>query len=101
MCRCCRSFSFLMSSRSRDGQSDDVTIGYGLRNLRDWQCGLAEMARVARPGARLISLDFGKPGNHLWRGLYYGYLKLFVPLLGLVALRNASAYGYILESLKH
>jgi ubiquinone/menaquinone biosynthesis C-methylase UbiE len=37
----------------------------------------------------------------MWRAVYFGYLKLFVPLLGLVFCRNAGAYAYILESLKY
>ena len=84
-----------------DAVFDIVTVGYGLRNLANWETGLSEMARVAKPGGRLLVLDFGRPDNLLWRSAYFGYLKLFVPLLGLVFCRNASAYAYILESLKH
>jgi demethylmenaquinone methyltransferase/2-methoxy-6-polyprenyl-1,4-benzoquinol methylase len=80
---------------------DIVTVGYGLRNLADWQVGLREMCRVAKPGGRLLVLDFGKPDNALWRSFYFGYLKLFVPLLGRIFCGNASAYAYILESLKN
>jgi demethylmenaquinone methyltransferase/2-methoxy-6-polyprenyl-1,4-benzoquinol methylase len=80
---------------------DIVTIGYGLRNLADWEAGLSEMTRVARHGGRLVVLDFGKPTNALWRGLYFGYLKLVVPMLGRLFCGDAVAYAYILESLKH
>jgi len=80
---------------------DIITIGYGLRNLSSWETGLREMVRVARPGGRLLVLDFGKPENALWRYSYFCYLKLFVPLLGLVFCGNAGAYAYILESLRH
>jgi demethylmenaquinone methyltransferase/2-methoxy-6-polyprenyl-1,4-benzoquinol methylase len=83
-----------------DDSFDIVTVGYGLRNLANWEAGLAELQRVARPGGRLVVLDFGKPENALWRGLYFGYLKLFVPLLGRLFCGSADAYGYILESLK-
>ena len=76
-------------------------MGYGLRNLASWERGLAEMRRVARPGARLIVLDFGKPPNRLWRALYFCHLRLSVPVIGLLFCGNASAYAYILESLKH
>ena len=78
-----------------------MTVGYGLRNLASWERGLDEMLRVARPGARLIVLDFGKPGNPLWRKIYFTHLKCSVPLIGLLFCGNASAYAYILESLKH
>ena len=80
---------------------DVVTVGYGLRNLRQWQRGLREMARVARNGGRLLVLDFGKPDNAIWRAVYFGYLRLFVPVLGQVFCGSASAYAYILESLRH
>jgi ubiquinone/menaquinone biosynthesis C-methylase UbiE len=72
-----------------------------LRNLASWAAGLSEMQRVARPGGRLAVLDFGKPDHALWRGLYFGYLKLFVPCLGRLLCGSASAYAYILESLQH
>lgn len=84
-----------------DNQFDAVTVGYGLRNLTSWERGVEEMARVARPGGRLIVLDFGKPPNALWRAVYFTHLKLSVPLIGLLFCGNASAYAYILESLKH
>jgi len=84
-----------------DASFDVVTVGYGLRNLADWKKGLGEMLRVAKPGARLLVLEFGKPDNALWRAFYFGYLKLCVPVLGLLFCGRADAYRYILESLKH
>ena len=84
-----------------DASFDIVTVGYGLRNLTSWEKGLAEMHRVAKPGARLVVLDFGKPANALWRGIYFAHLKCAVPLLGWIFCGNADAYAYILESLKH
>lgn len=80
---------------------DIVTVGYGLRNLTSWERGVDEMFRVAKPGARLIVLDFGKPANALWRAIYFTHLRLSVPLIGLLFCGNAKAYAYILESLKH
>lgn len=80
---------------------DAVTVGYGLRNLTRWDKGLEEMIRVAKPGARLVVLDFGKPPNALWRKIYFAHLQCSVPLMGWLFCRNAQAYAYILESLKH
>ena len=85
----------------RDSSFHIVTVGYGLRNLASWETGLCEMRRVATAGGRLLVLDFGKPDNALWRKLYFGYLRVFVPWLGRVFCGNAAAYSYILESLKH
>ena len=84
-----------------DDSFDAVTVGYGLRNLASWETGLSEMARVARPGGRVVVLDFGKPDHALWRTLYFGYLRLCVPVFGLLFAGRADAYAYILESLKH
>ena len=84
-----------------DASFDIVTIGYGLRNLADCEAGLREMRRVAKPGARLVVLEFGKPACALWRAVYFAHLRLSVPLGGLLFCGNPSAYAYILESLKH
>ena len=84
-----------------DQSFDIVTVSYGLRNLSSWDRGLSEMWRVAKPGGRLLVLDFGKPDNAVWRAVYFGYLRLVVPVFGRVFCRDAQAYAYILESLKH
>ena len=80
---------------------DLVTIGYGLRNLADFQKGLAEMLRVLKPGGTLLILDFGKPAHPLLRAIYFGYLRFIVPLFGLLFCGDAAAYSYILDSLRN
>ena len=89
------------NTRFPDATFDIVTVGYGLRNLASVELGLGEMIRVLKPGGRVLILDFGKPDNALWRALYFGYLRLCVPAFGLIFCGKASAYSYILESLKH
>jgi demethylmenaquinone methyltransferase/2-methoxy-6-polyprenyl-1,4-benzoquinol methylase len=83
-----------------DSTFEIVTIGYGLRNLASWERGLEEMIRVARPGGRLLALDFGKPDFWLWRRLCFGYLRGAVPLLGRIFCHDSDTHGYILESLR-
>ena len=101
---CLRKPKFLRADAQQlpfaDKSFDIVTVGYGLRNLASWETGLAEMARVTRPGGRIVVLEFGKPDNPLWRAFYFAYLRAFVPVLGWMFCGNASAYAYILESLK-
>jgi demethylmenaquinone methyltransferase/2-methoxy-6-polyprenyl-1,4-benzoquinol methylase len=80
---------------------DIATVGYGLRNLSNWENGLREMHRVLRPGGRLLVLEFGKPNNALWRALYFAYLRVLVPVLGRLFGGSAAAYAYIMESLSH
>ena len=79
---------------------DAVIVGYGLRNLANWERGLEEMWRVAKPGGRLVVLDFGKPTSAVWRKTYFAYLRWGVPLFGRLFCKNAPAYAYILESLR-
>ena len=84
-----------------DNCCDIVTIGYGLRNLASWERGLEEMLRVAKPGGRLLVLDFGKPRHPVWRRLYFGYLRRIVPFFGKIFCGDSQTYAYILESLNH
>jgi demethylmenaquinone methyltransferase/2-methoxy-6-polyprenyl-1,4-benzoquinol methylase len=82
------------------GSFDIVSIGYGMRNLESWEGGLKEMVRVARPGGRVLALDFGKPEGRVWRGLFFFYLRRVVPLLGRLFCRDSAALAYIYESLR-
>ena len=83
-----------------DNSFDLVTVGYGLRNLASWERGLSEMHRVAKPGGRILVLDFGKPENRAWRAIYFVYLRWVVPIFGKLFCGDAATHGYILESLK-
>ena len=95
---------FLLADATRtplsDSSFDVVMMGYGLRNLSDFKEGLREMRRLAKPGGRLLVLDFGKPAGRLWRALYFGYLRAILPVMGWLVCGDAAAYGYILVSLK-
>jgi demethylmenaquinone methyltransferase / 2-methoxy-6-polyprenyl-1,4-benzoquinol methylase len=83
-----------------DACFDVVTISYGLRNLPRVEAALKEIRRLVKPGGRLLILDFGKPPNPLWRGIYFAYLRWVVPVIGRIFCGNAQAYSYILESLQ-
>ncbi|MBC8002645.1 MAG: bifunctional demethylmenaquinone methyltransferase/2-methoxy-6-polyprenyl-1,4-benzoquinol methylase UbiE [Opitutaceae bacterium] len=84
-----------------DQHFDIVTISYGLRNLASFDAGMREMWRVAKPGGRLLVLDFGKPDNGAWRSLYFAYLRWFVPVFGRIFCGDSETHAYILESLKN
>jgi len=84
-----------------DESFDVVTISYGLRNLAEIETGLREMWRVTRRGGRVLVLDFGKPELAVWRAIYFGYLRWFVPRLGRYFCGDSETHSYILESLLH
>ena len=65
------------------------------------ELGISELQRVARPGARILILDFAKPDNAFFCALYFGYLRFFIPIMGRVFCGDAATHSYILESLTH
>ena len=83
-----------------DGTIDLVTTGYGLRNVPDLDRALAEIRRVLRPGGRLLSLDFNRPGLAPVGAAYHGYLTVVGSALGWLLHRDPDTYRYIPESLQ-
>lgn len=81
-----------------DGAFDGATVGFGVRNLADLQAGLVEMARVLKPGARLVILEFTTPGWQPFRGLYFLYFRHILPAVGSLVSKHDSAYSYLPES---
>ncbi len=78
-----------------------ATVGFGVRNLADLDAGLHEMARVLKPGARLVILEFTTPGWQPFRALYLFYFLRVLPLLGRLVSKHGSAYSYLPESVIH
>jgi demethylmenaquinone methyltransferase / 2-methoxy-6-polyprenyl-1,4-benzoquinol methylase len=82
----------------RDETFDGATVGFGVRNLAGLDAGLREMARVLRPGARLVVLEFTTPAWQPFRALYFFYFLRVLPLVGRLVSRHGSAYSYLPES---
>jgi ubiquinone/menaquinone biosynthesis methyltransferase len=83
-----------------DETFDCVTGGYALRNVPDVAGALVEIRRVLKPGGRFLSLDFGHPGNALYRWLYIRYLIVVGSAVGLIMHGDPDTYRYIPETLK-
>lgn len=79
---------------------DVVTIGYGLRNVPTLEWSLAEIARVLRPGGRLLSLDFTLPASPVLRRAYLGYLEVVGGVVGQALHGDPDTYRYIPASLR-
>jgi len=78
---------------------DCVTVGFGLRNMTHKDTALAEMARVLRPGGRLLVLEF----SQVWKPLqkpYDLYSFRVLPWLGERVAGDAAAYRYLAESIR-
>jgi len=81
-----------------DSSFDGVTVGWGLRNLPDLRQGIREMARVVKPGGKVVSLDMAKPSFPVFKQAYWVYFEKLVPLMGKIWARKASAYQYLHDS---
>ena len=83
-----------------DGVFDAVTISFGLRNVVDHVAGLREMARVTRPGGRLVVCEFSTPTNGLFATTYKAYLMKALPRIARAVSSNPDAYVYLAESIR-
>ena len=83
-----------------DGVFDAVTISFGLRNVVDPQAALREMARVTRPGGRLVVCEFSTPTNTLFATAYKEYLMRALPRVARAVSSNPDAYVYLAESIR-
>jgi demethylmenaquinone methyltransferase/2-methoxy-6-polyprenyl-1,4-benzoquinol methylase len=80
---------------------DLVTVAFGLRNIADTSRGLAEMARVMKPGGKLAILEFSLPKSAAIRTGYLWYFRNVLPRLGNAVARNGSdAYTYLNQSVE-
>jgi len=78
-----------------DGWADAATIGFGIRNVLEPEAALRELARVVKPGGRLVILEFGEPIIPGIRSLYNWYFRFVLPQLGKLVSKHRSAYSYL------
>jgi demethylmenaquinone methyltransferase / 2-methoxy-6-polyprenyl-1,4-benzoquinol methylase len=78
---------------------DLVSVAFGLRNMTHKEAALAEMARVLKPGGRLLVLEFSKPAPVLQKP-YDWYSFTLMPLLGKWIAKDADSYRYLAESIR-
>lgn len=78
---------------------DLVSVAFGLRNMTRKDVALAEMARVLKPGGRLLVLEFSKVHTSLNK-LYDAYSFNVLPILGKYVARDEASYRYLAESIR-
>jgi demethylmenaquinone methyltransferase/2-methoxy-6-polyprenyl-1,4-benzoquinol methylase len=82
-----------------DGSFDAATVGFGARNFSDLAGGLAEMARVVRPGGRVVVLEITTPTRPPLSWFFQLWFDRLVPVIGRIA-GDPDAYSYLPSSVK-
>ena len=78
-----------------DAAFDALTVGFGLRNMADWEAALTEMGRVLRPGGLVGVLDFSMPKARWLRAPYRAYLHKVLPKVAGAITGKREAYEYL------
>jgi demethylmenaquinone methyltransferase / 2-methoxy-6-polyprenyl-1,4-benzoquinol methylase len=82
-----------------DGSFDAATVGFGARNFSDLERGLSEMARVVRPGGRVVVLEITTPQRPPLSTFFRLWFDRIVPLLGRLT-GETLAYSYLPSSVR-
>src|SRR5699024_2472794 len=77
-----------------------VTIGFGLRNVPNYEQVLSELYRVVKPGGKVVCLETSQPTLIGYRQLYYFYFRFIMPLLGKIFAKSYKEYAWLHESAK-
>jgi len=84
-----------------DGRFDFATVAFGIRNVAEPVTALREMARVVRPGGRVVVLEFCKPRVPVFSSLYRFYFGRILPTLGKwICGTKSDAYRYLHDSVQ-
>lgn len=83
-----------------DNRYDGITVAFGVRNFEHLKAGLKELHRVTKDNGTLVVLEFSKPRALIIKGIYNGYFKYILPLLGKIKSGDAHAYDYLYRSVQ-
>lgn len=83
-----------------DNTFDVITIAFGLRNVTDKDAALRSMARVLKPGGKVMVLEFSKTDNPALTKMYDFYSFNILPKMGQLIAGDAESYQYLAESIR-
>lgn len=81
-----------------DNSFDYVTIGFGLRNVPDYDTVLQELYRVLKPGGMVACLDTSHPEMFGYKQLFRFYFRFIMPVLGKLLAKSYQEYSWLQES---
>ncbi|WP_079509557.1 demethylmenaquinone methyltransferase [Mesobacillus jeotgali] len=83
-----------------DNSFDYVTIGFGLRNVPDYNQVLREMHRVLKPGGMAVCLETSQPTMPGFKQVYRLYFRFIMPMFGKLFAKSYDEYSWLQESAK-
>lgn len=83
----------VLALKYQDNYFDIASISFGIRNVDNPKKGLIEMARVVKPGGKVLVLEFGQPDD--WFKIPYNFYNKFIPTIGKMIVDDKSAYTYL------
>ena len=83
----------VLALKYQDNYFDLASISFGIRNVDNPKKGLIEMARVVKPGGKVLVLEFGQPDD--WFKIPYNFYNKFIPTIGKMIVNDKSAYTYL------
>ncbi|MCC6544122.1 MAG: bifunctional demethylmenaquinone methyltransferase/2-methoxy-6-polyprenyl-1,4-benzoquinol methylase UbiE [Nitrospirae bacterium] len=84
-----------------DNKFDAVTVGFGVRNVTYLEKAFAEMLRVAKPGGRVVCLEFTQPASPFFRSIYDFYSFTLLPAIGTIISKDKTGiYDYLPDSIR-
>jgi demethylmenaquinone methyltransferase/2-methoxy-6-polyprenyl-1,4-benzoquinol methylase len=85
----------------QDNSVAAASVAFGIRNVADLDRGLNEMARIVRPGGKVLVLEFTKPPGRIFGPLYMFYFRRVLPAFGrFIAAAAGDAYKYLPQSVQ-
>jgi demethylmenaquinone methyltransferase/2-methoxy-6-polyprenyl-1,4-benzoquinol methylase len=83
-----------------DNTFDVITIAFGLRNVTDKDAAIRSMARVLKPGGKVMILEFSKTDNPALTKMYDFYSFNILPKIGQMVAGDSESYKYLAESIR-
>jgi demethylmenaquinone methyltransferase/2-methoxy-6-polyprenyl-1,4-benzoquinol methylase len=83
-----------------DDEVAAATVAFGMRNLADHAQGFRELARIVRPGGRVVCLEITTPNGRVLGGFYRVWFDRMIPAVGGMVDRGDSAYAYLPASVR-
>lgn len=85
----------------QDNVASAATISFGMRNLPDYAAGVKEMARIVKPGGKVICLEATPYDHPILKYPFNFYFNSILPLIGKMLSGEYEAYKYLPDSVKH